>query len=407
MTTTLIIGATIPEPTTTAAGTRMMQLIGLFQEAGYNVIFATTAEPTPRSFPLAEIGVQLQEIVLNDESFDVYIHSLNPKLVVFDRFFTEEQFGWRVTEQCPGAIQILDTQDLHFLRTARENLKPDDGRLEELDLVSDTALRELSGIFRCDLTLIISRAEMQLLIKKFGVQPDLLVYLPFIFESPTAKNPGYEARKDFITIGNFHHKPNKDAVFWLKEEIWPLIRQKLPQAVLNVYGDYAPPEVKAMHSTKEGFLIKGWTPDVDEVMKSSRVNLAPLRFGAGLKGKIFDAMRTGTPSVSTSVGAEGITSEEEFPGFIANSANEFARRAIELYTAEESWEFAGERCSRVLSTRFNRDTFVEEFKIRLADLQNDLPGHRNRNIIGRILRYNSMKATKYLSKWIAEKNKHQ
>lgn len=405
--TVLIIGATIPEPTTTAAGTRMMQLIGLFQEVGYSVVFATTAEPTPRSFPLSEIGVEFQEILLNDDSFDAYIKSLNPQLVLFDRFFSEEQFGWRVTEQCPVAVQILDTQDLHFLRTARENSRHGDGGLEEMDLVSDITIRELSSIFRCDLTLIISKAETRLLAERFGVQADLIVYLPFIFEGRSAATPGYKERNDFITIGNFHHKPNKDAVFWLKKEIWPLIRQELPQAVLNVYGDYAPPEVKAMHNTNEGFLIKGWTPVVDEVMKCSRVSLAPLRFGAGLKGKIFDAMRTGTPSVSTSVGAEGIASEEEFPGFVANSAIEFASRAIELYTSEESWEIAVKRCSRVLSTRFNRDTFVGEFKIRLAELQNDLPGHRNRNIIGRILRYNSMKATKYLSKWIAEKNKHQ
>jgi spore coat polysaccharide biosynthesis predicted glycosyltransferase SpsG len=109
-----------PEPNSTAAGSRMLQLIDLFLTQNYQITFLSTASISENSFDLNSKNIQFQNIVLNDNSFDDLIKKLNPEIVIFDRFTTEEQFGWRVSEQVPNAVKILDTEDLHFLRNARE-----------------------------------------------------------------------------------------------------------------------------------------------------------------------------------------------------------------------------------------------------------------------------------------------
>jgi len=116
----LIIGFVWPEPNSTAAGTRMLQLIELFQAEDYEITFVCAASKTNNTFNLEKLNIKTFEIKLNDSSFDTFLKSLNPSIVLFDRFLTEEQFGWRVSETCPNALRILDSEDLHFLRSARK-----------------------------------------------------------------------------------------------------------------------------------------------------------------------------------------------------------------------------------------------------------------------------------------------
>ena len=116
----LVIGLIWPEPNSTAAGTRLIQLIDLFLKASYSITFSSAASKTDYSFDFGKMNIQSVEIELNNSSFDEFLMKLNPDIVLFDRFLTEEQFGWRVRESCPNALRILDTEDLHFLRKARE-----------------------------------------------------------------------------------------------------------------------------------------------------------------------------------------------------------------------------------------------------------------------------------------------
>ena len=116
----VIIGNVWPEPNSTAAGNRMLQLISLFQKQDYSITFLCSASLSEFSFDLNQISVATQSIQLNDSRFDILIKELNPAVVLFDRFMIEEQYGWRVMANCPNAIRILDTEDLHFLRKARE-----------------------------------------------------------------------------------------------------------------------------------------------------------------------------------------------------------------------------------------------------------------------------------------------
>ena len=176
----LIIGYVWPEPNSSAAGGRMMGLIELFQERGWEVVFSSPAMESDYLFNLESIGVQKENILLNDDSFDVFVRNLKPTIVLFDRFMMEEQFGWRVAENCPDALRILDTEDLHCLRQARQLAFKENRPFRTADLFSDVAKREVASILRCDLSLIISEVEMELLQKVFKVYPELLYYLPFL-----------------------------------------------------------------------------------------------------------------------------------------------------------------------------------------------------------------------------------
>ena len=403
----LIIGQTFPEPTTTAAGGRMLQLIEMFISHGYAITFASSASSSEKSFNLDSLGVATQKITINDSSFDDFVRQLNPTLVLFDRFITEEQFAWRVTQSCPKALKILDTEDLHFLRKARQQALKNATDVKDANLFTETAKREIASILRCDLSLIISEFEMKLLTDTFAVSKEILYYLPFmVTKLPDSSNfPEFEQRTNFMTIGNLLHGPNVDSVLYLKKEIWPLIKKQLPQAELYIYGNYAPQHILELHNQKQGFYIMGWADSVAHVMQKARVCLAPLRFGAGLKGKLLDAMLYGTPGVTTSIGAEGMYGDLPMPGVIADTPERFAEHSVAIYSNKIKWQENAQRGVEIIKARYNGKAISRDFMTRLDALKTNLKLHRQAHFIGQILQHQSLQASKYLSKWIEEKNK--
>ncbi|MCB9225758.1 MAG: glycosyltransferase [Chitinophagales bacterium] len=402
----LIIGRTFPEPNTTATGKRMMQLIAFFQQNNYAITFSSTAQPTKYSIDLKEIGISVQQIELNNASFDEFIKTLQPNIVLFDRFISEEHFGWRVAEKVPNAIRILDTEDLHFLREAREiSLK----KKQPINLFSALSQREIASIYRCDVSLIISEYEMDLLKKEFNIKDNILHYLPFLVNENAIKStnelPSFKERQHFISVGNFLHAPNLDAVVWLKKDIWEKIKNELPNAELHIYGAYVPQQVQEFHNKKEGFIVKGWAKDIDTVMQHAKACLAPLRFGAGLKGKLLDALLNGTPAITTTEGAEGMYGDFNAPGVVAEKPIKFIEKAIELYSNEEKWTESIAQREEILKNRFGKQQFQELLKNKITQLNNNIESHRNKNFVGRILNNNAHNSLKYMSKWIEEKNK--
>jgi len=407
----LIIGITFPEPTTTAAGGRIMQIIQLFEEEGFEITFASTAVPSERSVKLEEIGIRVENIDLNSSSFDAFILKLKPDIVLFDRYNSEEQFGWRVADHCPKAVRILDTEDLHFLRKAREKAVKENIPVAKAHLFTEAAKRELASILRSDISLIISEAEMELLQTIFVIPKDLLYYLPFLVESLSKEKigtlPKYEERDHFITIGNFRHTPNTDSVMFLKKDIWPRIKDRLPEAELHIYGAYAPKHITDLHNEADGFMIRGWTRNISEVMEKARVCLAPLRFGAGLKGKLLDAMLYGTPSITTSIGSEGMQGEFPFAGMIEDEIDGIVNATVLLYSEKELWLAAQQNGFKIVENRFQKDSFSIAFTQKIKQLQRNLTSHRIQNFIGQILQHQSLQATKYMGKWIEEKSSKQ
>jgi glycosyltransferase involved in cell wall biosynthesis len=400
----LILGFVWPEPKSSAAGSRMMQLIDLFAAANYNVTFASTAQNLEFSEDLTRIGISIQNIELNSSSFDEFIKELNPEIVLFDRFMVEEQFGWRVSECCPDALKILDTEDLHCLRQARQLAVKQNREFTFDDLFSDVAKREIASILRCDLTLMVSEFEMDLLHTHFKIDKELLFYLP-LFSELLDDNPSFENRADFVFIGNFLHEPNLDCVCYLANTIWPSLHLKLPEAKLLVYGAYPNDKVMQLNNSKINFQVLGRAEDAAEVIKNARVMLAPLRFGAGIKGKLLEAMQCGTPSVTSSIGAEAMAGDLEWNGFIMDDSNEFVASAIALYSDVSLWEKSQKKGYTILEKRYQKVLFESEFINRIYSIKENLRQHRDVNFMGSILQFHLNSSTKYMSKWIEEKNK--
>jgi hypothetical protein len=408
----LIIGTVFPEPNSSAAGSRMLQLIELFQLHGWEITFASAAAESEFAVDLQAIGIRQVSVELNSSSFDGFVRELNPQIVLFDRFMTEEQFGWRVADNCPKAVRILDTEDLHCLRHARHQALKEGRAVSTSDLLNQHAKREIASMYRCDLSLIISEYEMEVLGTVFQVDEALLHYLPFMLDSVTSPNPsfpggerGFEERQHFVTIGNFLHPPNWDAVQHLKTDIWPLIRKQLPEAEMHVYGAYCSDKHRQLHSAKDGFLIKGRADNSHEVIGHARVLLAPLRFGAGLKGKLVEAMQCGTPSVTTSIGAEAMHGNLPWSGVIADSPEDFAQAAVQLYTDKLAWEIAQQNGVEIINEVYPKEKLGTQFNHRIEILLGNLDVHRQKNFIGSMLMHHTMRSTEFMSRWIEAKNR--
>jgi glycosyltransferase involved in cell wall biosynthesis len=402
----LVVGYVWPEPNSSAAGSRMLSLLSMFRQQGWTVIFASPAEKSPHRFDLSQWNISEEQIQLNDSSFDEQLKQWQPDVVMFDRFMLEEQFGWRVEQQCPNALRLLDTEDLHFLRVARQQAFKAGREVTVQDLHSEQAQREIAAIYRSDLTLIISEAEMQLLTEHFKVPAELLCYSPFWLETEIAADlPEFEQRQHFVSIGNFRHEPNWQAVLWLKQQIWPLIRKQLPNAELHIYGAYPPPKATQLHQPKDGFLVKGWAQDAAEVVKSARVLLAPLPFGAGLKGKFIDAMAQGTPNVTTAVGAEGMLHQGEWDGLLAETAQEIADAAVLLYQDQTLWQQKQQQGFVILAKRFAIHEHQPRVWQQVIAVQQQLSQHRLTNFTGAMLRHHQHRSTQFMAQWIEAKTK--
>lgn len=404
----LIIGWGWPEPDATAAGTRMLQLIAFFKRRSYEITFVSTALKNNHSSYIEEFGVKTEQIFLNCDSFDEFITKLYPGVVLFDRFLAEEQFGWRVAEKIPTALRILDTEDLHSLRHVREQcFKANLPFSIPTWLDDDKTKREIASIYRCDISLIISEYEMDVLSTILGTNKNLLHHLPFMLSASEVllDAPSFDDRNDFMFIGGGKHTPNIDAIKYLKHTLWPQIRKKLPKSKLKIYGAYLPQQILELHNVSNGFHILGKAVHVQDVMKSARVCLVPLRFGAGIKGKLLHAMQFGTPSVTTNIGAEGMHGKMEWNGSIADNEDDFINSAVHLYTNKTAWFNAQVNGYKLISSLYNKDIQENKLNSRIDVIKDDLETHRNHNFVGSLLLHQTMASTKYMSRWIQEKNK--
>lgn len=386
----------------------MLQLTSYFKTRDYQITFVATAAENDHSEYLNQLGVETKQVFLNCDSFDRFLKVLQPNIVLFDRFLSEEQFGWRVAERVPDAIRILDTEDVHSLRHVREQcFKKNIPFAKALWLQDDKTKRELASIYRCDFSLIISDFEMQLLTDVLGNNSNLLHHLPFmvdISEVPS-KTPSFEQRRDFIFIGGGKHAPNIDAIKHLKHDLWPKIKAKLPKANLNIYGAYLPQEIRQLDDKSTGFCVLGQTPDAGGVMHTARICLAPLRYGAGTKGKLLHAMQFGTPSVTTMIGAEGMHGEMDWNGTITTSEIDFIHAAVDLYTSKTKWAKAQKNGYHLIRSGYEKKTLEKKLDTKIDSLLQTLKAHRTTNFVGSLLIYQTMASTKYMSKWIQEKNK--
>lgn len=400
----LIIGLVWPEPTSSAAGWRMLQLIDELKKISNDIHFACAASKSVSSHSLEELNVITHDIFLNDASFNDFIADLLPDVVVYDRFITEEQFGWRVKQLFPNIISVLDTEDLHFVRRARTTAFKTNTKV---NYDTTDCYRELSSIYRSDLSIIISKSEYDLLINHFNIPTKQLLYLPFIEAKISNENkeklPNFNNRKDFMFIGNFIHEPNYQTVLQLKK-IWSSIKKRLPNTQLHIYGAYASQKVLQLNNVNDGFIIKGKADDVNWVMQQYRVLVAPIPFGAGLKGKFVDGFRNSLPNVTSKIGAEGI-SAESWGGFIAENETDFIDAVCKLYNDETEWNRTVANGFDILNNEFSAEIWSGVLKDAVLKIHENIEPHRSNLFIQKILWQNGLQAVKYMSLWIEQKNK--
>lgn len=405
----LLITYVWPEPTSSAAGVRDIALLKHFKDLGWETTCVSPSAPNAFSERIEkELGVATRTFPANDSRFDEFVSGLQPDFAVFDRFVIEEQFGWRVANASPRTVRVVDTQDLHFLRRAREAALKEGRSLEDIaacriPLRTEDSYREIASIYRSDLTLVLSDFERDLLRNEFQVAKELLHLCPFSYPEPEP-GPPFEERRGFAVIGNFRHPPNADGVRWLKREIWPLVRSELPSAEVHVYGAYPPREFMEMDDPATGFRVRGPARDAIATLARHRVNLAPLRFGAGIKGKIADGWWSATPAVSTPVGSEGMTGGLDFGGAVSRSALEFSRAAIRMHEDADSWSAASRRGLAIHRRLFDERRNGAALAAALLRAREELAARRERNFVGSMLSHHLHRSTEYFSRWIEAKN---
>jgi glycosyltransferase involved in cell wall biosynthesis len=234
-------------------------------------------------------------------------------------------------QYAPQSRIIFDTVDLHFLRDSREAELTQDTSAKRT--AEDKRQQEYEIVDQADEAWVVSSVEQELLRQ---ARPDKSIEIVSnIVDVPGSQTP-FSLRRDFLFIGNFQHKPNVDAVLFFTKEIHPAVKRHLPNAKFYVIGDKAPPEVVALAS--EDIVVTGRQPDVERYFDNVKLSIAPLRWGAGVKGKINQSMSFGVPVVGTSIAVEGMTLIDREDVMVADEPNDFAKALIELYESEELWK---------------------------------------------------------------------
>ena len=330
----LVIDHHLPMPDRDSGSLRMFQILTLLHRLGHRVTFLpdNMADLPPYAGNLRKRGIQVmhhpylesirQYLQSDGSSFDV---------IILSRCDFARKHVADVRTFAPQARLIFDTVDLHFLREARLAEMTNDPELRCNALQKQQV--EFDLIDQADQTWVVSPAEQSLLLSR---RPNSSIeVVSNIVDTPGSTTP-FAQRRDILFIGSFQHPPNADAVLFFTQEIFPLVQGALPEVRFYVIGDKPPPEVIALAS--EEVIITGYQPDVEVFFNTIKLSVAPLRYGAGVKGKINQSMGFGVPVVATPVAVEGMSLKDGKEVLIAEEPAVFAERLIELYLSEELWQ---------------------------------------------------------------------
>ena len=394
-----------PKPDETAAAKRSFQVIDIFREMGYEISIASFSPVDHTLAALKSSGVQCIHLKLNDSSFMEHLAMEGYDIAVFDTFLMEEKLSWMFRESLPDCMTVLDLQDLHSLRYARAKRPSLSLSTNALDLDNEITYREMASIYRSDLTLVISLAELNWLKQHFLIDHRYLLYLPFLFDSTRAyrfTNRSFEERKDLLMLGNFLHKPNLDQVKFTINELYGPLQASLPEVVIKIIGAYPPQELRDLAKNKKNVQLLGYQDDLQPFLDNSRLMIAPLRFGAGLKGKLFDAMCNGLPFVASEVAKEGILGVADT--YISKTTEEFIDKLVNIYTSSSAWRKAQFEQHQLLPTHFAKQDHIARVKSKIHHILSCLDEHRKNLFFRNFLEYHQLRSTEYFSKWLELKN---
>ena len=235
-----------------------------------------------------------------------------------------------IRKYCPNTKVLFHTQDLHFLRMQREAELLNDKK--KVKLASNMKRLEFTAIRSANATIVVSTAELELL---HGELSDEQIYVLPLIIGARGTDKGFGERSGVVFIGGYRHSPNVDAVGFFATEVMPLLRERLPGVRFYAAGSNPTSEVQSLAG--EDVVVTGYIEDLDSMLDKMRVSVAPLRYGAGIKGKIASAMAVGLPVVATTLAVEGTSLTNEDNVLLADDANALASAIARLYEDESVW----------------------------------------------------------------------
>ena len=359
----LVIDHHLPMPDRDSGSLRMFQILKILHGLGHRVTFLpdNLADMPPYTRELQKRGIQVVHHPHVKKVRDYLIsHGLMFDVVVLSRCDFARKHITDVRLHASQSRIIFDTVDLHYLREQREaqlTQDPDVRRkAQEKQLLEDDLIKE------ADETWVVSPIEQQMLQENW---PHKSIQLVSNIVDVTGPVTPFALRRDWLFIGGFQHRPNIDAVLFFVEEIYPLVRDRLPDTKFYIIGDKAPPEIVALANDR--IIVAGLQRNVRSFFDSVRLSVAPLRFGAGIKGKINQSMAFGVPVVATSIAVEGMNLADHEHVLVADEPQDFARALIELYESEELWKRLSQNGISKTQELYSTDVAREKLEFLFSD----------------------------------------
>lgn len=334
----LIVDACTPEPDKDSGSVRMMNLFELMQQLGYKTTFMADnlAYVEKYSQDLQKRGVEVLYHPWTTASAVFTERGNSFDVIILSRHYIASKYVDLVRTHAPQAKLLFDTVDLHYLREQRH------AELEQSQSLARTAqsTRKMElGVARAsDVTLVVSPYEKEVLAKEL---PEAKVAVLSNIHRVKGRSNGYDDRKDIMFVGGYQHPPNIDAAKWFCLEILPLVRTSLPQLTFHLIGSKATPEVSDLGQL-DGVEFHGFVPAIEPWLDNCRLAVAPLRYGAGVKGKVNSSMSHGQPVVATSPAVEGMHVVIGKDVLVADDAQSFAAEVVRLYNDPELWQTLSE-----------------------------------------------------------------
>ena len=371
----LVADHQVPTPDRDSGSLRMHRLLLALVELGQRVVFfpCNGALLQPYTADLQQYGIT---VIADAAGQDTFLREAGAALHL--AVLSRPQVGWKLLEElrmrAPRCLVGYDTVDVHFLRLQRQaELAAATG-----DEATATALagkaaasRELElGLVRAaDLTLVVSEHEQALL---HSLVPEADVRVVSNVHHRAGELPGPHARAGLLFVGSFDHLPNRDAVAWMVREVLPLVHRRHPDTVLHVVGSNPSPDV--LELANDTVEVHGWVADLGALHQRCRLSVAPLRYGAGVKGKVGESMAAGLPTVCTPVAVEGMGLVDGEHVLVAADACGFADQVVALLDDDALWCTLSEAGANAITQRFGPDVASAALQDLLATAAKLTPG---------------------------------
>jgi GT2 family glycosyltransferase/glycosyltransferase involved in cell wall biosynthesis len=363
----LIVDATTPEPDQDSGSLRLTHVMRCFMKLGFGVTFFADnhgyAGKYTRQMQQWGVEVVYQPWIESNQAF-FRQRGAEFDYIMVSRHYIASNYVSNVRRFCPQAKFIFDTVDLHYLREQRLAELEDNQALRQV--ASMTRRSELSVIEKSDAVLVVSETEVEILKED---APEALVHvLSNIHDVPGCQQE-FEEREDMFFVGGYQHPPNIDAAKWFVNKIWPLVHAELPDVKFHLIGSKAPDSVRELKG--DGVIFHGFVEDLEHYLDHCRIAVAPLRYGAGVKGKVNMSMSHGQPVVATLVAVEGLHAEHGHDVLVGETEEEFAREVVRLYLDKELWNRISAAAIKNVESHFSVAAASANLESLLARLNNE------------------------------------